>query len=80
MRFRIDVRRKEGLSDPEGLTTQRALLDLGYESVAGVHFGRTIYVDITDDDPDAAATEVEEMCRRLLANPVMEDYSVQLVG
>ena len=80
MRFRIEIKRKEGLSDPEGLATQRALLDLGYATVGEVHFGRTIYLDIDEDDQAAAATQVSEMCERLLANPVIEDFAFEVVA
>ncbi len=82
MRFRVDIRRREGLSDPEGVTTRRALRDLGYDAVADVHFGRTIYLDLDldADDPDAATADVAEMCERLLANPVIEDYDIEVVG
>jgi phosphoribosylformylglycinamidine synthase PurS subunit len=79
VRFRVDLRRKEGLSDPEGLTTHRALVDLGYDDVTEVHFGRSIYVDLTTTDAEAAAAQVDEMCRRLLANPVMEEYTITLL-
>ena len=80
MKFRIDIRRKEGLSDPEGMTTQRALQDLGYSGVTSTHFGRTIYLEMDGDDPGAATSEVEAMCRQLLANPVIEDFDIEVVG
>lgn len=80
MRFRIDVKRKEGLSDPEGTATKRALLDLGYDSVGEVHFGRTIYLDVDEEDQEATTSLVDEMCRRLLANPVIEDFTVEVDG
>ncbi len=79
MRFRVDIRRKEGLSDPEGLTTHRALVDLGFEDVTEVHFGRSIYVDLSTTDTAAAEEQVDEMCRKLLANPVIEDYTITLL-
>jgi phosphoribosylformylglycinamidine synthase PurS subunit len=78
-RLRIDIRRKEGLSDPEGVATLRALHDLGYSEVDEVHFGRMIYLDVPDGDDPAVAERVEEMCRRLLANPVIEDWTVETV-
>ena len=80
MKFRIDIRRKEGLSDPEGMTTHKALHNLGYTDVTSAHFGRTIYLEIDGTDLDAAAAEVETMCRQLLANPVIEDYDIGVVG
>jgi len=79
MKFRISITRKEGLSDPEGVATQRALLDLGYGDVAAVHFGRIITLDIETDDPAAAHAAVGEMCERLLANPVIEDYAIEKI-
>lgn len=80
MKIRIDIRRKDGLSDPEGVTTQRALRDLGYDTVTATHFGRTIYLEIDGDDVDTATHEVEAMCRQLLANPVIEDFDIEVVG
>jgi phosphoribosylformylglycinamidine synthase len=77
MKFRVSITRKAGLSDPEGVATQRALLDLGYGDVADVHFGRIITLDVDTDDPAAARAEVTEMCERLLANPVIEDYTIE---
>ncbi len=80
MKFRIDIRRKEGLADPEGVTTHKALHNLGYTSVTSTHFGRTIYLEVESGDVAAATTEVEAMCRRLLANPVIEDFEIGVVG
>lgn len=80
MRFRVSITRKEGLSDPEGVATRRALLDLGYEGVGEVHFGRIITVDLDGGDAQAGRAVVHEMCERLLANPVIEDYSIEVVS
>lgn len=77
MRFLVSISRKDGLADPEGATTARALRDLGYHDVAEVHFGRTILVEVSGDDGANAQSRVEEMCRRLLANPVIEDYTIE---
>ena len=76
MRFIVTIQRREGIADPEGVATLRALRDLGYE-VDEVRFGRTIVLEVDDADPDAARTAVVEMCERLLANPVIEDYRVE---
>ena len=80
MKFRIDIRRKEGLSDPEGVTTQQALRNLGYSDVTATHFGRTIYLEMEGEDAGSATAEVEAMCRQLLANPVIEDFEIEVVG
>lgn len=80
MIFRVSITRKEGLSDPEGVATRRALLDLGYDGVRDVHFGRIINLELEAEDVETATTAVTEMCERLLANPVIEDYSVEVVS
>ena len=77
MRFRVNITRKAGLSDPEGVETARALADLGYDEVGEVHFGRIITLEIGGDDTVAATARVTEMCERLLANPVIEDYTIE---
>ena len=77
MRFLVSISRRDGLADPEGATTARALRDLGYDEVGDVHFGRTILVEVSSDDADAARIRVDEMCRRLLANPVIEDFTIE---
>ena len=80
MRIMVSINRKEGLSDPEGVETARALANLGYDDVAAVHFGRIITIEMADGDPQRALDSVKEMCERLLANPVIEDYTVEVVG
>ena len=77
MRFRVAINRKAGLSDPEGVETLRALHDLGYADVAEVHFGRILTLEIDGTDPEAALPAITEMCERLLANPVIEDYTIE---
>jgi phosphoribosylformylglycinamidine synthase len=76
MKVVVSIARKPGLSDPEGVTTARALRQLGF-AVGEVHFGRTITVDVEGTEDDAVAT-VTEMCRSLLANPVIEDFTVSV--
>jgi phosphoribosylformylglycinamidine synthase len=70
MRVRVLIRPKEGILDPQGQAVQRALPALGFEGVANVHVGRLIELDV--EDPE----QVGEMCRRLLANPLIEDYEI----
>lgn len=76
-RFRITIERKPGLSDPEGATTRKALIDLGFEDVEHVSFGRIVSVTIHAPDEATARSSVDEMCEKLLANPVMETYTVE---
>ncbi len=80
MRFRavVHIERKPGLSDPEGTTARRALRDLGFEEVGSVSFGRTITLDLDASSREDAAGRVDEMCRKLLANPVIERYTIEI--
>jgi phosphoribosylformylglycinamidine synthase len=68
---RVLVRPKEGILDPQGQAVERALPALGFSGVSNVHVGRLIELDV--DDP----SRVEEMCERLLANPLIEDFQVE---
>ena len=77
MRFRVRVSRRDGIADPEGTTTAHALRELGYQEVTGVTFGRDILVDLDVDDEAAARRRIIEMCDQLLANPVIENYTVE---
>lgn len=79
MKIQVEITRRSGLRDPEGATTARALRDLGFGSVSDVHFGRSIVVEVDGDDREQALTDVEDMCRKLLANPVLEDFSIEVL-
>lgn len=81
MRFRarVDVRLKDGISDPPGQTIERALPALGYAGVSGVRVGKLIELDLEAPDEPAARDRVKEMCERLLANPVVESFEVSLL-
>ncbi len=80
MRFSVRISRRDGIADPEGTTTAHALRELGYQEVTGVTFGRDILVDLDVDDETEATGKVVEMCERLLANPVIESYTVERVS
>ena len=73
MKVRVLIRPKEGILDPQGQAVERALPALGYEGVSNVHVGRLVELEV----PDGA--NVEEMCERLLANPLIESYEVQRI-
>ncbi len=78
-RFRLAVRivPRKGLLDPQGKAVSDALHTLGFESVGSVHVGRYIVIETNADDALAAGESVREMCRKLLANPVTEDFEVE---
>jgi phosphoribosylformylglycinamidine synthase len=73
LRARVLIRPKEGILDPQGQTVERALPALGFEGVSDVRVGRLVELEV----PDIA--EVEAMCEKLLANPLVEDYEVVAV-
>jgi phosphoribosylformylglycinamidine synthase len=78
--FRIEVRvtPRPGLLDPEGKAIQHALSSLGYAGTGDVRVGKLIVVDLEAASAEAALETGRLMCRRLLANPVTEDYDVRL--
>ena len=69
-RVRVLVRPKEGILDPQGIAVEQALPALGFDGVANVHVGRLIELDVPD------AGQVDAMCQKLLANPLIEDYEI----
>jgi phosphoribosylformylglycinamidine synthase len=80
MRFavRIDVTHLPGVLDPQGATVERALPALGYTNVGAVSIAKTIRLQLDADSEDAARAQVDEMCHKLLANPVIERYTVEI--
>ena len=75
----VEIRSREGLADPEGLTIERALPALGFEGVHDVRVGKMIRFRVEADDEHGARRLGEAMCERFLANPVIERFEVQLV-
>jgi phosphoribosylformylglycinamidine synthase PurS subunit len=75
---RIDVAHLPGVLDPQGATVERALPALGYHNVGDVSIGKTIRLVVDAPSADAARDQVDEMCRRLLANPVIEQYTIAI--
>lgn len=75
---RVEITHLPGVLDPQGATVERALPALGYTNVSEVRIGKAIRLVVDAADADAAAAQVDEMCHRLLANPVIEAYSVEV--
>ena len=75
---RIFVSPKPTVNDPEGLTIQGALGQLGFDTVVGVRAGKYMELRLDESDKAAANEKVREMCNKLLANPVIEDYRFEL--
>jgi len=79
-RFKVEVRvtPRPGLLDPQGKAVQHALDSLGYEGVDSVRVGKLLVLELEADDAAAARARTEEMCRKLLANPVTEDFLIEV--
>ena len=75
---RVEITHLPGIADPQGATVERALPALGYENVSRVRVGKSIRLVIDAADEAAARAQADEMCHRLLANPVIEAYAVEL--
>lgn len=75
---RVEITHLPGIADPQGATIERALPALGYENVSRVHVGKSIRLVIDAADESSARAQADEMCRRLLANPVIEAYDIEL--
>jgi len=71
---RIHVTLKKSVLDPQGDTVRGALAALGFPGVADCRIGKFMVLRLAETDPERAGTQVDEMCRKLLANPVIEDY------
>ncbi|RLD99228.1 MAG: phosphoribosylformylglycinamidine synthase [Aquificota bacterium] len=79
MKARIIVTLKRGVLDPQGKAVKGALTNLGFDQVRDVRVGKVIDVDLDGVEDEAQAlTLVEDMCKKLLANPVIEDFSYTL--
>jgi phosphoribosylformylglycinamidine synthase len=80
--FRAEVRikLKKGVADPEGANTKRALELLGFKGLSEVSSIKTFEIIIKAKDAKAATRDIEEMCRRLLANPVIHYYTITVKG
>jgi phosphoribosylformylglycinamidine synthase PurS subunit len=79
MRARIHVKLKPGVLDPQGKAIGNALKGLGYAGIGEVRQGKLIELDLAESDPVRARDQIQAMCEELLANPVIEDYTIELV-
>ena len=73
MRARVLIRPKAGILDPQGVAVERALPALGFDGASSVHIGRLVELDVSDP------AQLDAMCQQLLANPLVEDYEIQLL-
>lgn len=80
MQARVYVTLKRGVLDPQGKAVARSLGAMGFDEVEDVRLGKFVELDLADASPEAAKARIEEMCRRLLANTVIEDYRIEIIG
>jgi len=78
MKARVHVMLKNGVLDPQGEAVRHALGSLGFSGVEGVRQGKVIEIELAETNPEAARATVTEMCEKLLANTVIESYSIEL--
>ena len=74
----VEVKLRPGIADPQGATIERSLPALGFDGVAGVRVGKAIRFSLDASDEESARARVDQLCTRLLANPVIEDAEVTI--
>lgn len=80
MKARVTVTLKSGVLDPQGQAIEGALSSLGFDGVNAVRQGKVFDLDVDATDPAEAETKISQMCEKLLANTVIENYTVQLIS
>lgn len=79
MKARIHITLKNGVLDPQGKAIQHALASLGFAGVDDVRQGKYIEIELSESDAEAARSTVSDMCEKLLANTVIENYDIEIV-
>ena len=78
MKAKIIVTPKKAVVDPQGKTVQGALAHMGYTGVGAVHVGKYLEIELTATDKEAVRQQIDDACRKILSNPVIEDYRFEL--
>ena len=78
MKAKVHVTFKEGVLDPQGKAVRNALGSLGFDGINRVRQGKFIEIDLDESNPQKAQESVEEMCKQLLANTVIENYAIEI--
>ncbi|MEL0018604.1 MAG: phosphoribosylformylglycinamidine synthase subunit PurS [Rickettsiales bacterium] len=78
MKVKVHVTLKNGVLDPQGKAVGHALEGLGFNGIGSVRIGRYIELDLDESDPEKARQQSEEMCKKLLANTVIENYRIEI--
>jgi phosphoribosylformylglycinamidine synthase subunit PurS len=80
MKARVHIMPKPGVLDPQGKAIAHALASLGFSGVGEVRQGKVIDLDLAETDETRARAALDEMCRKLLANTVIESYRIEIAG
>lgn len=78
MKARVTVTLKQGVLDPQGKAIKGALTTLGFDGVENVRQGKLIEIELADSDTQKARSRLEQMCEKLLANTVIENYAIEI--
>ena len=79
MKAKIYITLKDGIHDPQGLAVQQSLNTLGFETVQDVRVGKFLEIDLQDMEKESAEANITNMCQKLLANTVIEDFQYKIV-
>ena len=78
MKAKIVVMPKKAVLDPQGKTVQNALTHMGYTGIGSVHVGKYLEIELTGADKETARKQIDAACHKILSNPVIEDYRVEI--
>lgn len=78
LKAEVNIMLKQGVSDPQGQTIRHALESLGYKDLTDVRIGKSVVIKLNYRDKKRAQEEVGQMCKKLLANPIIEDYQFNI--
>tara|TARA_Y100001954_G_scaffold172974_1_gene183808 strand:+ start:152 stop:391 length:240 start_codon:yes stop_codon:yes gene_type:complete len=79
LKARVTVMLKSGILDPQGEAVKSALDSLGYNQVSSVRQGKVIEIDLDETSEEKAKNSIEKMCKKLLANTVVENYEIEII-
>ncbi len=79
MKFSVIVTLKKDVLDPQGKVVQNTLQNLGMDNLKSIRQGKYFEIELSDNDQDKAEKKVDEMCKKLLANLIIEDYEVNKI-
>ncbi|MBI3594375.1 MAG: phosphoribosylformylglycinamidine synthase subunit PurS [Nitrospirae bacterium] len=79
MKIEIKVMPKKEILDPQGKAVHHALENLGFSGLTGVRIGKLIQIEVNATQPKLSSAQIQEMCDKLLANPIIEEYSFKII-